>query len=93
MYIIETYAKLHVFYMLYISRNYTGSAENQFDLKMAFKVFFSLVILVGNTLPIKNPTDDTLSSLSNQVGVQEVKPIQGKCLFCYLVHPKNMKNE
>ena len=27
--------------------------------------FFSLVILVGKTLSIKNPTDDTLSSLSN----------------------------
>ena len=64
MYINDTYAKLHVFYMLCISCNYTSSAEKQFDLEMASK-FFSLVILVGNTLSIKNPTDDTLSSLSN----------------------------
>ena len=27
--------------------------------------FFSFVILVGKTLPLKNPFDDTLSSLSN----------------------------
>ena len=32
---------------------------------MAYKDFFSLVILVGKTLPIKNLTDDTLSLLSN----------------------------
>ena len=40
-------------------------AENQFDLVMAYKVVFSLVIPVGKTLSIMNPTDDTLSSLSN----------------------------
>ena len=47
MYIIETYVKLHLFYMLFIPRNYTSSPENQFDLEMAYTVF-SLLLLVGN---------------------------------------------
>ena len=39
-------------------------AENHFDLELRSKVF-SLLIHVQQTLPLKNPSDATLSSLSN----------------------------
>ena len=42
-------------------------AENHFDLELRSKVFFSLLIHVQQTLPLKNPSDATLSSLSNSV--------------------------
>ena len=38
--------------------------ENQNDLELGFKVFFSLLILVVEALYLMNPSDVTLASLS-----------------------------
>ena len=42
----------------------SSTADIQLDLEMGFRVFFSLLILVGLMLPLKNLADDTLASLS-----------------------------
>ena len=41
-----------------------GLVENQYDLKLDFKGFFSLLILVVLKLYLMNPTDGTLALLS-----------------------------
>ena len=41
-------------------------AEKHFDLELRSQIF-SLLIHVQQTLPLKNPSDATLSSLSNSV--------------------------
>ena len=64
LYYSHTFVLLQGYHTLQLRVNTISPAENQFDLEMAYKVF-SLVILVGKTLPIQNLTDDTLSSLSN----------------------------
>ena len=42
----------------------TSPVENQNDLELDFKVFFSLLILVVQASYLINPTDATLASLS-----------------------------
>ena len=43
---------------------YVSPADTQVDLEVGFNLFFSLQILVAQTLPVKNLIDATLASLS-----------------------------
>ena len=49
---------------MYLNVRPYSLVENQNDLELDFNGFFSLLILVVETLHLMNPTDATLASLS-----------------------------
>ena len=55
---------IFIYFNIVNSKRYDSPVENQNDLELDFKGFFSLLILVVEALYLMNPTDATLASLT-----------------------------